>query len=689
MKLETTKNQSVARRLSLLALSGLTLVLVLVAVAIGVIEWRSVHGLMVMSVDERLQGIVSVADAADRTNLQLTAANYLKFRKEFDPAPSYNKDTGEVLSFGVSVNGDFGSVDKFNRDTGGVATVFARKGDDFERVTTSLKKQDGERDMGTQLDRNHPAYKLMLAGQTYTGPAVLFGTPYMTHYDPIKDSSGEVIGIFFIGQDIGLQQVALEKQINDSHFFATGGVYMLEVADQAESARFAVHPTSKGKKVQEVYPNAGAFVAQLMAPHEGEIASALPLLSGMAGQRWALAHQVGNSKHWLVAEVSESETMAQFWINLSIIGALLAATAVLLGVGLYALIRRAVSQPLGELTGAITAVARGDLTQTFHSDRRDEIGALVSETEAMRSRYFSAMQQVRQAAESISTASAEIAAGNQDLSDRTEQTASNLQSTASSMAQLTGTVQQSADSARQANQLAASAAEVAARGGVVVGEVVATMNDINQSSRKIADIIQVIDGIAFQTNILALNAAVEAARAGEHGRGFAVVASEVRLLAGRSAEAAREIKALIQASVSKVEDGSRLVENAGVTMTEIVSSVRRVSDIIGEISAAAAEQSSGISNVNHAVGELDQMTQQNAALVEQSAAAAQSLREQAQRLEQAVSVFRLSATGISHQTHQQLPAPHSVKTPAPRLTARAPAPRLAQKKVQALGHRRA
>ncbi|HEY4069147.1 MAG TPA: methyl-accepting chemotaxis protein [Burkholderiaceae bacterium] len=252
--------------------------------------------------------------------------------------------------------------------------------------------------------------------------------------------------------------------------------------------------------------------------------------------------------------------------------------------------------------------------------------------------------QVRNSTDSIGTASNEIAIGNQDLSSRTEQTASNLQQAASSMEQLTGTVKQSADSARHANQLASSAAEVAGRGGVVVAQVVTTMDEINASSKKIFDIIGVIDGIAFQTNILALNAAVEAARAGEQGRGFAVVASEVRSLAGRSAAAAKEIKDLIGASVEKVEGGSKLVADAGATMQEIVGSVKRVSDIIGEITAASAEQSEGIGQINGSVTQLDQMTQQNAALVEQSAAAAESLKEQAAALAHVVSTFRLGNT---------------------------------------------
>jgi methyl-accepting chemotaxis protein len=323
--------------------------------------------------------------------------------------------------------------------------------------------------------------------------------------------------------------------------------------------------------------------------------------------------------------------------------ALLASCLLALSIGglLAWRIARSISVSVADAAGFADSIARGDLTRQIHVRGRDEVAGLQGSLIAMRDALTSLVGQVRVSSDSIGTASAEIASGNQDLSVRTEQTASNLQQTASSMEQLTGTVKQSADSARQANQLAASAAEVAQRGGSVVSQVVCTMDEINASSKKIADIIGVIDGIAFQTNILALNAAVEAARAGEQGRGFAVVASEVRSLAQRSAEAAKEIKGLIGASVGKVETGSRLVANAGATMTEIVASVQRVSDIIGEITAAAAEQSDGIGQVNTAVTQLDQMTQQNAALVEQSAAAAESLKDQAQRLNQVIGTFRV------------------------------------------------
>jgi methyl-accepting chemotaxis protein len=325
-----------------------------------------------------------------------------------------------------------------------------------------------------------------------------------------------------------------------------------------------------------------------------------------------------------------------------------AVLSLLVGVTLAVSLTRSITTPLGRAVAMADAIARMDLSaaaQTRYAP--DETGRLLRSIDAMRTALTRTLNEVRGVADGISTASTQIATGNQDLSARTEQAASSLQQSAASMEQLTGTVRQSAESASQASQLASSAAQVAQRGGQVVSEVVSTMDEINASSKKIADIIGVIDGIAFQTNILALNAAVEAARAGEQGRGFAVVASEVRSLAQRSAEAAREIKGLIGQSVDRVEAGSRLVQDAGSTMDEIVVSVKRVTDMISEISAASGEQSQGIGQVNVAVSQLDQMTQQNAALVEESAAAAESLKDQALRLSGIIGTFRLSGQGMT------------------------------------------
>jgi methyl-accepting chemotaxis protein len=351
-----------------------------------------------------------------------------------------------------------------------------------------------------------------------------------------------------------------------------------------------------------------------------------------------------------IAEIASAESQAtqqNFRQTMSqVMWAFLATLVLVVGVvaPLTLLNSRSITHPIAYAATVAEAIAGGDLTRPIRAEGRDEASALLASLGRMQDSLRRVVGQVHASSVTIEQASAEVASGNSDLSHRTENAAGSLQQTASSMEQLTATVRQSADAARQASDLAHSATQVAAHGGSVVAQVVATMEDINASSRKIGDIIGTIDGIAFQTNILALNAAVEAARAGEQGRGFAVVASEVRSLAQRSAEAAREIKALIGASVDKVETGSRQVADAGSTMGDIVTSVRRVSDIIGEISNAAAEQSQGIGQVNGAVTQLDQSTQQNAALVEQSAAAAESLREEATRLAQVVATFKLQAT---------------------------------------------
>jgi methyl-accepting chemotaxis protein len=321
---------------------------------------------------------------------------------------------------------------------------------------------------------------------------------------------------------------------------------------------------------------------------------------------------------------------------------ILTGLVMLFGIGCAWWLTHSITKPLCGAVEAARRVAGGDLTGEIESGANDEVGLLLSAMKDMNANLADMVKRVREGADSIASASVQVASGNIDLSSRTEQQAASLEETASSMEELTATVRQSADNARQANELAMSASDVAAKGGEVVSQVIETMQAINVSSRKIADIIGTIDGIAFQTNILALNAAVEAARAGEQGRGFAVVASEVRTLAQRSAAAAREIKALIDDSVSKVDAGSTLVKDAGGTMDEIVARVHRVSEVMAEVLAATREQSTGIEQVNRAIGEMDQVTQQNAALVEEAAAAADSMRHQASGLAQTVAVFKVS-----------------------------------------------
>lgn len=348
----------------------------------------------------------------------------------------------------------------------------------------------------------------------------------------------------------------------------------------------------------------------------------------------------GAEKAYKDAQASYDRTILVVWT--------LVVLSVLAGIALAYAITRSITVPVAKSVAAARMVAAGDLSAHIQSESTDEIGQLVQAISDMQGSLAKVVSSVRQGSEGVATASAEIAHGNNDLSSRTESQASALEETAASMEELSSTVNQNADSARQANQLAMNASTVAKQGGDVVNQVVVTMKGINDSSRKIADIISVIDGITFQTNILALNAAVEAARAGEQGRGFALVASEVRSLAGRSAEAAKEIKGLINASVERVEQGTILVDKAGATMTEVVQSISRVADIVGEISSASSEQAAGVSQVGEAVNQMDQVTQQNAALVEEMAAAASSLKGQAQDLVQVVahSIWELTTSQL-------------------------------------------
>ncbi|AYM96580.1 HAMP domain-containing protein [Acidovorax sp. 1608163] len=398
-----------------------------------------------------------------------------------------------------------------------------------------------------------------------------------------------------------------------------------------------------------------------------------PVFNQYSGVLQQLTQTLDEGVNATLKETTGQAQNSMLWVGSSTV------LAIVVGLFLAYWTTHSITLPVQQAVNATTAIAAGDLATPIPQGAKDEPGQLLTELAIMRNKLAEIVSNVRQSAESVSTASAEISQGNHDLSARTERQASALEETAASMEELGSTVRQNSDSAQAANKLATNANTVAVQGGEVVAQVVETMKGINDSSRKIADIISVIDGIAFQTNILALNAAVEAARAGEQGRGFAVVASEVRGLAGRSAEAAKEIKQLISASVTRVEQGTALVDKAGLTMTEVVTSIRRVTDIVREISAASAEQSDGVGQVGEAVMQMDQATQQNAALVEEMAAAASSMKTQAQELVDAVAVFRLeqSSAALASRT------PHHASAPALATAQLRPAPSVRPRAIAA------
>ncbi|MEN5164745.1 methyl-accepting chemotaxis protein [Achromobacter kerstersii] len=418
----------------------------------------------------------------------------------------------------------------------------------------------------------------------------------------------------------------------------------------------ALGKAAEGELLSSFNGFSGALQAMMAALDKGDAATYLTLKNTQAGAASAaffkqLSAFASNINAFSEERVQASRTQAS---TMTFVYLALAALILAVSLGAFLFMNRVVLRPLRSVSDSFDKIAGGDLTVRVEATSSNEIGQLMAAVKRMQESLTRTVAAVRRGVDEINVGAREISAGNTDLSSRTEQQAASLEETAASMEQLASTVKQNADNARQANQLAASASDVAERGGSAVSEVVSTMQGISASSRKISEIVSVIDGIAFQTNILALNAAVEAARAGEQGKGFAVVAGEVRSLAQRSAQAAKEIKGLIEDSVTKVGAGSQQVERAGATMQEIVASVKRVTDIMGEISAASEEQSGGIDQVNRAVSQMDEVTQQNAALVEEAAAAAGSLQEQAERLVQAVAVFKINAGEVIEVPARQL-----------------------------------
>jgi methyl-accepting chemotaxis protein len=647
-----SRRASVGARLAVLSC-------VLVAVIISAFAWALAHSAgeqvrtqvleRIAEKDRSIAGMIALFDKALSSEVDRSMALFASFLPtDFALDETQKVDVGGTATptfkaGGKVLNLDFTIPDQFLERSGAVATVFARSGDDFVRVTTSLKKQDGTRAVGTLLDRKGPAYAPLLANRTYTGLAPLFGKRMITQYKPITDASGRVIGALFVGVDVDKEIRTVEDDIRALKIGASGYYFVLDASSGAERGKLLVHPAAAGQKADD----ANAPYQRMLEMKQGTLdyRSADATLGESGAREKFVSFVTVPEWQWLVGGIApRDEVMAD--IERTRNEFLLLGLAL---VGLFAIVflvavRRLVSRPLDEAARASERLAAGDLSVRVAPHgraRADEIGRLMLAIDGIGEGLARIVAQVRSASADMSAGTEKIATGSGDIAMRIATQASSVEETAASMEQITSAVQQNADHATEANTLVTHAADAALEGGRAVERVVSTMGEIGRSSQKIAEITTVIEGIAFQTNILALNAAVEAARAGEHGKGFAVVASEVRALAQRSAAAVKEIEGVIAASSANVESGFRIAEEASATMQGIVTQVGQVRSIMSEINVASREQSGGIEQVNLAVTQIGEATQQNAMIVGDAEATAAELREQAARLAQLVSVFKL------------------------------------------------
>ena len=631
------------------------LVGLILAVLVTVISWTTSNLLQERAsanIQRELHTVAATVEMFDKA----VSSEAVSFGKIFAAslAGEYRLDTANTVAVGgkqvptllhdgKALNLDFSIPDQFTRTTGANATIFAADGEDFVRVTTSVRKENGDRAVGTILDHASPAYAQLKAGKPYIGLVTLFGKQTITDYEPVPDAAGKVVGVLYVGVDVSADVAQLKERIKSMKVGDTGYFYVLNAAPGKNYGDLLVHPNKEGSNILDSRDSTGRqFVREMLASKDGITLYPWQNPDDAQPRMRIAAYTLFKDWNWLIAGGTYEDEIVREAVSLRNRAILIGLLALgIFAAILHTVIKRTVTRPLGAARDAAVRMAQGDLTVALEDTRRDEIGRLAAAMNEIGKGLSNVVGQVRAGAEQIVNASSEISSGNLDLSARTEQQAATLAATANSMQDLTETVRRNAGDAHQANQLAVNTSMVAQEGGRMVSQVIERMEAIKASSGRITDIIGVIDGIAFQTNILALNAAVEAARAGEQGRGFAVVASEVRNLAQRSAAAAKEIKALIQASGAEVDAGSRLVQEAGTTMAEVLGSAEQVTGIMSRISAASSAQSGDIEHINQAIGEMDQVTQHNAALVEEASAAAQAMLEQAEQLARAVRLFKL------------------------------------------------
>ncbi|EKM0361839.1 methyl-accepting chemotaxis protein [Cronobacter turicensis] len=588
--------------------------------------------------------VVDMAQMFD-SSLNEEVASFTKLFNSFIPQP-ISRDESQMQSInGISVpmlkGGDTSLhennalPDDFLTRTGAIATLFVRSGDNFVRVATSLRKEDGSRAIGTQLDTASPAFAPVVKGETYRGLALLFGKRYITQYEPVKDASGKVIAILFVGVDITHSWQVMRNKILNRRLGESGHFYVINRAPGKTYGQFLFHPSDEGKR--PAWPD--AILKPVLTEQQGTLEmekedgrTALLSFTQLPGWNWAIVGEV--DKATLLSGVT---SMRNQFLAAGVIVSLLFAAAFVWTV------RRWLTTPLRNVITLARQYAAGDLRETIDTRRQDEVGQLIDAINGIGNGLQLIVNQVRDAAGDISHGTRALASDSGEISEQINKQASSVEETSASMEQLAATVSQNAANMEQTQSLVKEASDAVQHGGETVSNAVTTMNDIRSASQRIADITHVIESIAFQTNILALNAAVEAARAGEHGKGFAVVAQEVRALAARSANAVKEIEQLISDTLAKVSEGHALSEQTRKAMEAIISRIGQINQLVTEINHASHEQSAGIGQVNIAMHQIGEATHINAERVTRSEQTAQVLREKGNHLNELVSLFRLKA----------------------------------------------
>ncbi|WP_021017583.1 Cache 3/Cache 2 fusion domain-containing protein [Prodigiosinella confusarubida] len=637
----TFRHWNLGVRLSVIASLSVAVLLITFTLSMTRSAGDKLQSLTLQNMEVQVTGVTDMISMYD-TSLQAEVDSYTRLFTSFLPS-RFTLDnqtrvpvgtiTAPTLRAGEDVlNQNTAIVDDFFARTGAISTVFARDGDDFIRITTSLKKEDGTRAIGTKLDRESPSYAKISHGQVYSGIAALFGKQYMTQYKPVMDNSGRVVAILFVGVDISkefalMQQRILDKKIGeDGYFFVLGN-------SGKTTGNYLVHPKLTGKQpdwskgtLQKVLSTGTGTLEY----DDGQRDIQVMVYRTLPQWKWIIGGTV--SKASLLAEVNRTR-------NLFLSGGIV--PVVVFALFFAFLTRRWVSRPLEEVVKVAEQFADGNLQATMTSTSKDEVGRLIDAINGIGQGLTRIVSQVRNASEDIAQGTDVLAQDSDNISEQMSRQASSIEETSATMKQLSSTVKQNADNVSAAKNLANKSASAAQSGSKTVADSVTTMGEIKSSSQRIADITTTIESIAFQTNILALNAAVEASRAGEHGKGFAVVAAEVRSLAQHSASAAKEIETLIAESLDRIESGYRFSEKTQAVMEDLLQRIQQVSTIVNDIDTASREQSMGIDQVNNAINQIGLAIHKNASLVQNSDQTAHELRQKGHHLSELVSVFRI------------------------------------------------